>query len=644
MLLVACGSSGQRSNSLIRFVEEPPGAHCANGGTQVKSGLDTSGNESLEDGEVTSTAYVCNGSSGGETSRALVRMDAEPVGTNCAQGGTRVSSGLDGNGNGTLEAGEVTSTSFVCNGAPGNSSDTKALVRTTSEPVGSNCAQGGTAVQSGLDSNQNGQLDPGEVSSTAYICNGASGSPGVQALVRLEAEPAGANCAQGGTVVFSGLDSDRNGTLDASEVNQTRYVCSAQSAFATGWAASAPTDPSGEVPAGFWFNSGRKVSIFKTSASSRLKITISDTLAAGMGVNGGSAYYRLRMNSGYVSPDCFQRQYVWNSSGWTNTYSFPFATVCLTEALPAGLYEFDTWAFSSGGIVAVGVNAFRNLVLVEELLPTAKYGFSTEGGITTVSGTTFRKAPGRTVTFTKQASSSLLKVTLADTFRISSNMSAGTVLIKMDGFETSCSTGQYDGQGTNGDFHHPIVMTCVFPSVSAGAHTFDVWIRSSSTSAEAYLGWERSYPLLLVEEIENQKLAYTNGSSPSGELSGNWAGVGSRQVQYTVSAAQKTVRVTYSDTFRGTVGCNGSWGFYQLYVDGQPTGCITGQSSYNSGSSAQEHHHPINQTCLVRDLAPGPHTFAIWSTTVNPSNGTACGSNYFGWNRGQNLLLVEEMP
>jgi hypothetical protein len=41
--------------------------------------------------------------------------------------------------------------------------------------------------------------------------------------------------------------------------------------------------------------------------------------------------------------------------------------------------------------------------------------------------------------------------------------------------------------------------------------------------------------------------------------------------------------------------------------------------------------------CLVKGLSAGTHTFSIWSTT-------GCGSNYFGWNRGQNLLLVEEMP
>ncbi|MEA3191377.1 MAG: hypothetical protein QOD77_1959 [Thermoplasmata archaeon] len=61
--------------------------------------------------------------SGGAT--ALVAVTSEPPGANCAHGGVRVDSGLDDGtpsgtaGNGVLEPGEVTSTSYVCNGPPG---------------------------------------------------------------------------------------------------------------------------------------------------------------------------------------------------------------------------------------------------------------------------------------------------------------------------------------------------------------------------------------------------------------------------------------------------------------------------------------------------------------------------------------------
>jgi microcystin-dependent protein len=39
------------------------------------------------------------------------------VGANCSGGGTKVDSGLDANANGTLDASEVASTSYVCNGS-----------------------------------------------------------------------------------------------------------------------------------------------------------------------------------------------------------------------------------------------------------------------------------------------------------------------------------------------------------------------------------------------------------------------------------------------------------------------------------------------------------------------------------------------
>jgi len=49
---------------------------------------------------------------------SLVAMTNEPAGVNCAYGGTKVTSGLDLNASGTLDAGEVSATRYVCNGSP----------------------------------------------------------------------------------------------------------------------------------------------------------------------------------------------------------------------------------------------------------------------------------------------------------------------------------------------------------------------------------------------------------------------------------------------------------------------------------------------------------------------------------------------
>jgi len=284
------------------------------------------------------------------------------------------------------------------------------------------------------------------------------------------------------------------------------------------------------------------------------------------------------------------------------------------------------------------------LLLAEELDGANPYAFSKAGGLSGTVSTSYVKMNGREVTFTKKSASTLLKVTLADTLRVGYNQNGGwgTVMVRLDGANTSCYTGKYDAQGTGGDFHNPFVMTCILPNVSAAQHTLDVALAANSGAA-ALLGWERNNPLLLVEELPNTGLTYSNVGIASGELSGAWAGVGTRQLLHNVSAAGKTVKVTYSDTFRAIAGCNGRWGFFQLYIDHQPTWCINGQHVWNAGA-AQDHHHPVNLTCIIPNLTPGYHTFAIWSTTQHSWDGSTCGSNHFGWNRGQNLLMVEELP
>jgi hypothetical protein len=59
-----------------------------------------------------------------------------------------------------------------------------ALVKTTLEPAGANCATGGTKVETGLDANNNGVLDLAEINAaqTTYVCNGLQGTQGTQGL------------------------------------------------------------------------------------------------------------------------------------------------------------------------------------------------------------------------------------------------------------------------------------------------------------------------------------------------------------------------------------------------------------------------------------------------------------------------------
>lgn len=61
------------------------------------------------------------GSSGSNGQNTLVKTTTEPISFSCLYGGVKVEYGLDANGNGTLESGEINSalTKYVCNGATG---------------------------------------------------------------------------------------------------------------------------------------------------------------------------------------------------------------------------------------------------------------------------------------------------------------------------------------------------------------------------------------------------------------------------------------------------------------------------------------------------------------------------------------------
>lgn len=65
------------------------------------------------------------GGGGSSTSPVLVATSMEPPGGNCAAGGARLDSGLDGDGDGTLAPEEIdlARRQFICNGSDGSDGD-----------------------------------------------------------------------------------------------------------------------------------------------------------------------------------------------------------------------------------------------------------------------------------------------------------------------------------------------------------------------------------------------------------------------------------------------------------------------------------------------------------------------------------------
>jgi hypothetical protein len=207
--LLATGCVASAPATATRIDPEPAGANCPDGGSAVRLGADDNGNGALEDAEIDSVQYICSGA----TAAALVRLADEPAGAHCAHGGRAVLSGLDRDHDGTLADGEVTSTMYVCRDA-----EAVPLTRFEPEPAGSHCTAGGTAVRSGLDTDGNGDLDDAEVATVQYICRDIE-------LTRLDVEAAGAHCTGGGASVKTGLDRNGDGTLEDDEVMHTEYVC-----------------------------------------------------------------------------------------------------------------------------------------------------------------------------------------------------------------------------------------------------------------------------------------------------------------------------------------------------------------------------------------------------------------------------------
>lgn len=98
------------------------------------------------------------------------------------------------------------------------------LTSTEIEPIGDHCAGGGVAVHTGIDADDNGILDPSEITVTSYTCSHKT-------LLREDNVGSGALCPGGGVSVRSGHDLNDNGSLEDSEIENTATVCYSDELF-----------------------------------------------------------------------------------------------------------------------------------------------------------------------------------------------------------------------------------------------------------------------------------------------------------------------------------------------------------------------------------------------------------------------------
>jgi hypothetical protein len=121
------GSNG--ANSLLNVIPETVGENCSSGGYKIISGIDLNNNNTLDENEILNTEYICNGDNGINGISSLINVIPEPSGDFCDYGGIRVESGLDHNNNGILDDDEINSINYICNGEDGQSSGEVSTIR-----------------------------------------------------------------------------------------------------------------------------------------------------------------------------------------------------------------------------------------------------------------------------------------------------------------------------------------------------------------------------------------------------------------------------------------------------------------------------------------------------------------------------------
>ncbi|MBN2722841.1 MAG: SBBP repeat-containing protein [Deltaproteobacteria bacterium] len=202
---------------------------------RVASGIDDNDDGILEPSEVDVVEYVCNGTGAVNT---LVAVTPEGSGTNCTYGGQKIETGPDTNANGTLEPAEVATTEYVCNGTDGNAYD--ALVKVTTEPL---ClVSGAERIDIGFDENNDGTLDPTEVTGTSYT-NCPDGPVDLLAQWGTPSDDNGQGVAvdANGNVYVTGYTSggfDGNTSAGAQDIFLTKYVSDGTKQWTQQWGTS----------------------------------------------------------------------------------------------------------------------------------------------------------------------------------------------------------------------------------------------------------------------------------------------------------------------------------------------------------------------------------------------------------------------
>lgn len=167
----------EKSSVLLRSDSEV-GTQCNNnvGGEKVHIGFDNGRGEGVANDEILHydeeeiTLYLCNPSDGNDGEAMRITVGDEESGENCENGGKKIETGIDENKNNLLDDSEVTSTDFICNGNNTDGIGRNALVSFDVIAEGDGCKYGGKKMNYGVDTNSDGLLSEDEITGHRYFC------------------------------------------------------------------------------------------------------------------------------------------------------------------------------------------------------------------------------------------------------------------------------------------------------------------------------------------------------------------------------------------------------------------------------------------------------------------------------------------
>jgi hypothetical protein len=215
VLLVGCGgggSSSPNSKIVLSVVNSAPQRACPNGGITIQSGIDVNDDQVLNAAEVTSEQFICNGSLGAvgvDGLSSLLVINDEPIGVNCPAGGSQFLAGLDVNQNNRLDSVEISSVRYVCHGVSSataiNGVDGSAGTNGTNGTVGATGSTGaaGSIGATGAPGTNGTNGTAGAVGATGSI--GATGSVGATGIAGLVSLVSIKSESSGANCAYAGL-------------------------------------------------------------------------------------------------------------------------------------------------------------------------------------------------------------------------------------------------------------------------------------------------------------------------------------------------------------------------------------------------------------------------------------------------------